>query len=123
MTGQVYRSPAGIGIDHLLRQGAVRTPAKAAIVDDRGSISYGEAEVASNRLARWLVANGVRRGDRVALILPNGIPFIVGELAILRLGAVKVPLNIRGPYRHDGLRRARAGRTLAPAFAHRHGCG
>jgi acyl-CoA synthetase (AMP-forming)/AMP-acid ligase II len=95
MTGQVYRSPAGIGIDHLLRQGAVRTPAKAAIVDDRGSISYGEAEVASNRLARWLVANGVRRGDRVALILPNGIPFIVGELAILRLGAVKVPLNIR----------------------------
>jgi acyl-CoA synthetase (AMP-forming)/AMP-acid ligase II len=95
MTGQSYRSPAGVGIDHLLRQGLIRASEKVAIVDDSGSISYGEAEAASNRLARWFKANGVRRGDRVALILPNGIPFIVAELAILRLGAVKVPLNIR----------------------------
>ncbi len=95
MTSQAYRSPLGVGIDHLLRQGLFRTPEKAAIVDDRGSISFREAEAASNRLARWLAANGVRRGDRVALILPNGIPFIVAELAVLRLGAVKVPLNIR----------------------------
>ena len=90
-----FRSPAGTGIDHLLRRAAGRTPDKVAIADDRGSITFGEAETASNRLARWLAANGVRRGDRVALILPNGIAFVVAELAILRLGAVKVPLNIR----------------------------
>lgn len=90
-----FASPAGTGIDHLLRRAAVRTPGKVAIVDDRGSITFGEAEAASNRLARWLAGRGVRRGDRVALILPNGIAFVVAELAILRLGAVKVPLNIR----------------------------
>jgi fatty-acyl-CoA synthase/long-chain acyl-CoA synthetase len=95
MIGQAFRSPPGIGIDHLLRQGVHRAPDKTAIIDDRASISYLGAEAASNRLARWLSANGVRRGDRVALILPNGIPFVVAELAILRLGAVKVPLNIR----------------------------
>lgn len=95
MTAQDFASPPGAGIDHLLRLGATRTPDKVALVDDYGSITYREAEVASNRLARWLAATGVLRGDRVALILPNGIPFIVAELAVLRLGAVKVPLNIR----------------------------
>jgi fatty-acyl-CoA synthase/long-chain acyl-CoA synthetase len=89
------RSPAGTGIDPLLRRAAQRVPGKVAIADDRGSITFGEAEAASNRLARWLLAQGVNRGDRVALILPNGIAFIVAELAILRIGAVKVPLNIR----------------------------
>jgi acyl-CoA synthetase (AMP-forming)/AMP-acid ligase II len=95
MTGSPFISPPGVGIDHLLRQGVQRTPDKVALVDDRGRVTYREAEVASNRLARWLAANGVRCGDRVALILPNGVPFIVAELALLRLGAVKVPLNIR----------------------------
>ena len=95
MTPQPYASPPGVGIDGLLRHGVFRTPDKVALVDDHGAITYREAEAASNRLARWLAANGVRRGDRVALILPNGIPFVVAELAILRLGAVKVPLNIR----------------------------
>ncbi len=90
-----FRSPAGVGIDDLLRRAARRVPDKVAIVDDHGVIGFGEAEAAANRLARWLLAAGVRRGDRVALILPNGIAFIVAELAILRVGAVKVPLNIR----------------------------
>ncbi len=90
-----FASPPGIGIDHLLRQGALRTPDKTALVDDHGAISYRAAEAAANRLSCWLVAQGIRAGDRVALILPNGIAFIVAEIAILRLGAVKVPLNIR----------------------------
>lgn len=95
MTTPSFASPRGVGIDHLLRQGLARTPDKVALIDDRSEITWRDAEAASNRLARWLLASGVRRGERVALILPNGIPFIVAELAILRLGAVKVPLNIR----------------------------
>lgn len=95
MTSQPYASPPGVGIDGLLRHGIFRAPDKVALVDDNSSITYREAEAASNRVARWLTVNGVRRGDRVALILPNGIPFVVAELAILRVGAVKVPLNIR----------------------------
>ncbi len=95
MTARAFVSPPGVGIDGLLRQGVFRTPDKLALVDDHGAITYREADAASNRLARWLAASGVRRGDRVALILPNGIAFVVAELAILRLGAVKVPLNIR----------------------------
>lgn len=95
MMAPAYVSPPGVGIDALLRHGTFRVPGKVALVDDHGSITYREAEAASNRVARWLAASGVRRGDRVALILPNGIPFVVAELAIMRLGAVKVPLNIR----------------------------
>ena len=95
MTPPAFTSPPGVGIDHLLRQGVFRTPDKVALVDDKVTITYREAEVAANRLARWLGRRGVRAGDRVALILPNSIPFVVAELAILRLGAVKVPLNVR----------------------------
>ena len=48
---------------------------------------------ASSALARLLRARGVRRGDRVALFLDNGIEMVVGVYAALRLGAVFMPVN------------------------------
>ena len=95
-----YRTPPGVGIDHLLRRPALRHPDRVALRDDSGAITYGAAEAQANRLAAWLgeAEDGAPRagkGDRAAIILPNGIPFIVAELALLRLGLVKVPLNIR----------------------------
>ena len=46
-------------------------------------------------MARAFADAGARAGDRAAVILPNAIPFIVAETAMLRSGLVKVPLNIR----------------------------
>jgi len=93
-----YRTPPGVGIDHLLRRPAGSHPDRVALRDDTEAITYGAAETQANRLAAWLgdgAAQRVRKGDRAAIILPNGIAFIVAELALLRLGLVKVPLNIR----------------------------
>ena len=100
MSGAPLRTPPGVGIDHLLRRPASLHAERIALCDDAGAISYGDAEDAANRLARWLTepADGMsraRKGDRVAIILPNAIPFIIAELALLRLALVKVPLNIR----------------------------
>jgi acyl-CoA synthetase (AMP-forming)/AMP-acid ligase II len=100
MTAPGYRTPLGVGIDHLLRRAAQLHPERIALRDDDGAITYGAAEMQANRLAAWLAASAddaprVRKGDRAAIILPNGIPFIVAELALLRLALVKVPLNIR----------------------------
>jgi acyl-CoA synthetase (AMP-forming)/AMP-acid ligase II len=56
-------------------------------------ITYAEAERASARLARGLVARGFGKGSRVAVLAPNGPDFVVWWLAVTRIGAVMVPLN------------------------------
>ena len=95
MTLATFRTPPEVGIDYLLRQAAARGPDKTALIDDAASITFRDLEAAANRLATALTARGVQAGDRAATMLPNCIEFIVAELAFLRLGLVKVPLNIR----------------------------
>src|SRR5206468_3230464 len=56
-------------------------------------ITYAEAERASARLARGLVARGFGKGSRVAVLAPNGPDWVVWWLAVTRIGAVMVPLN------------------------------
>jgi acyl-CoA synthetase (AMP-forming)/AMP-acid ligase II len=91
----VLKTPPGISMQTLLDCPVRRWPEKVALVDDRGALSFAEADVQARRLARALAAAGARPGDRAAVILPNGTPFIVTEAAFLRAGLVKVPLNIR----------------------------
>lgn len=57
------------------------------------SLSYRELDELSSRLAAFFALSGIRRGDCVALHLRNGTEYVVADLAILKLGAVKVPLN------------------------------
>jgi acetyl-CoA synthetase len=64
------------------------------IVDEDGSetkLTYGEVVALSQRLASYLDANGVHRGDRVLLLLGNVAPLWVSMLACIRLGAVMIP--------------------------------
>ncbi len=56
-------------------------------------IRYAEAERASARLARGLLARGFGKGSRVAVLAPNGPDWVVWWLAVTRIGAVMVPLN------------------------------
>jgi acyl-CoA synthetase (AMP-forming)/AMP-acid ligase II len=56
-------------------------------------LGYADAEQASARLAKGLLARGVAKGARVALLFPNGPDFLVAWLAASRIGAVVVPLN------------------------------
>ncbi|WP_246179110.1 AMP-binding protein [Actinomadura decatromicini] len=55
--------------------------------------TVARVEDLTNRLADVLAAHGVRRGDRVAVMLDNGVGFPVAWLAIAKLGAVIVPVN------------------------------
>lgn len=56
-------------------------------------ITYGEAARASARLARALLAHGIGKGSRVAVLAPNGPDWVVWWLAAARIGCVVVPLN------------------------------
>ncbi|MFI6873489.1 AMP-binding protein [Streptomyces sp. NPDC050400] len=68
-------------------------PDRPAIVTDADTLSYRRLDDRSARLAGWLAEHGVRAGDRVGVFLPNGSRFVVALLAVLRLGAVHVPVN------------------------------
>jgi len=61
---------------------------------ERSSYRFSELKEYSDRLANALRANGVKRGDRVAIVLPQTIETIVAHLAIHKLGAVSLPLAI-----------------------------
>ena len=71
------------------RQNAGRT----AVVEGMVAINYEALEKRVAALAGELHNLGIRRGDRVALLLPNGVDFITGYFAIVTAGAVAVPLN------------------------------
>jgi malonyl-CoA/methylmalonyl-CoA synthetase len=72
-----------------------RSPEKAALrLPDGLTLSYAELFGAADRLAASLHARGLRHGDRVAFFLGNSPEFVVAYLAVIRLGAVMVPLNL-----------------------------
>ena len=71
------------------------------VITDTRSWSYRQLQDWSRDLARGLHANGVRAGDRVALVLDNRPEFVAVKLAIARLGATAVPINFQ--YRAEEL--------------------
>ncbi len=83
----------------ILRETAFASPDKPAAVYPGGSLTYGELDALSGRLAAGLRTSGIRPGDVVALQLPNIPQFLVAYFGILKAGGVVVPLNVllKGP--------------------------
>ncbi|WP_325948325.1 non-ribosomal peptide synthetase [Pseudomonas putida] len=74
-----------------------RQPEATALVAGEQTLNYAELARAVERLAGALQSRGVKREDRVALCLPRGLNLPVALLAILRCGAVYVPLAEDAP--------------------------
>ncbi len=68
-------------------------PDHPALLFKGARLSCGELERLSDAFAAALVAVGVEKGDRVALLLPNCPQFVIGQLGAWKAGAVVVPLN------------------------------
>jgi len=68
-------------------------PARPALLAGDIRIAYRELGEASERWCGLLRARGIRQGDRVALLLPNGLDFIAALYGTLSVGAIAVPLN------------------------------
>jgi len=80
-------------IQHFLEQSARRAPGKVALVQDERRVSYARINDLAERLAAWLRVSGVARGDRVVILLGNGLEYVIAYYGILKAGAVAVPLN------------------------------
>src|SRR5688572_12076257 len=82
-------------LPELVRAGASQWPDVEAVVDGEVRLTFPELAAAVDQVARALVAQGVRPGDRVAVWAPNSWRWVVSALGIVTAGAVLVPLNTR----------------------------
>ncbi|MGC5291289.1 beta-ketoacyl synthase N-terminal-like domain-containing protein, partial [Micromonospora sp. DT231] len=80
-------------ISELLRDQADRHADKVAFEDDRRAVTYRGLELRSRRLGGHLVAGGLRRGERVAIFLPNGVAVLESYYAVARAAGVAVPVD------------------------------
>ncbi|MFF4330872.1 AMP-binding protein [Streptomyces sp. NPDC001591] len=75
------------------RAAVARAPRRAALAYFDGRIGYAEADALSDSLAGYLAGRGVRRGDRVAVMLQNTPHFVLAVLAVWKAGGTVVPVN------------------------------
>jgi acetyl-CoA synthetase len=70
-----------------------RTGLRIVAEDEDTALTYGELAARSGQVANWLRGLGVRRGDRVLLMLGNVAPLWEVILAVMKLGAVMIPAS------------------------------
>lgn len=80
-------------VEQFLENSAARFPDKTALICGSERLTYQEVDRHANRLAHALQEAGVRRGDRVVVLLPNSVEAVFAIFAILKAGAVFVVLN------------------------------
>ena len=80
-------------IHHFLEQAAQKRPEHPFLVQEGRPTSYGEVEVAANRVARLLLGEGLSRGDRVGLLCQNSRFYVENYYGVLKAGGIAVPLN------------------------------
>jgi fatty-acyl-CoA synthase len=80
-------------LDGFLERSAAEFPDRPLVITDDRTISYAETAAWSRRLADGLAALGVRRGDRVGMVMANFLEFTPLKFAIARAGAVAIPFN------------------------------
>ncbi|NLV16286.1 MAG: long-chain fatty acid--CoA ligase [Syntrophomonadaceae bacterium] len=77
----------------ILRISANAEPDKAAIDFYGSRITYWELQIQVIRLANAMIASGVKKGDRIGLLLANSPQFVISFWALLHTGAIAVNLN------------------------------
>jgi fatty-acyl-CoA synthase len=99
-------------------------PDNPAILYEERTLSYRELDQAANRYAHWANAQGIHRGDVVALLMENRPEYLAAWLGLLKVGAsaALINTNLRGhPLAHSfsivGARHAIVGAELAANYA------
>ncbi len=102
--------PASTLLD-FVRESAAHVPDAPALFFKGTQLSNAELHRLSDRFAASLLREGVARGDRVALLLPNSPQFLIAELGAWKAGATVLPLNpmytggeLVEPLRHAGVK-------------------
>src|SRR5512139_3357222 len=84
-----------MNVKHLIERSAKQYPDHLALVYKDTRRTFRELNDRTNRLANGLLGLGIRKGDRVGMLLRNCCEFIEVDLALSRTGIVRVPCNAR----------------------------
>jgi long-chain acyl-CoA synthetase len=84
---------AGTTLVDVFRRSCERFASRPAFHNLGTTLSYAEVDARSRDFAAWLTANGMRKGERIALMLPNVLQFPVALFGALRAGLVVVNTN------------------------------
>lgn len=109
---EVYRG--GTNLYTLLAIAAARWPARTAMIDDDGAISYGELQEKTESLARGLALDGVGPGQAVGIMCRNGRNFAASAFAAALVGADVVLVNTE--FRVNALAGALRSHEIATVF-------
>ncbi len=77
----------------MFEEQAARDPAASAVVFGDASVSYAELNERANKLAHYLIANGIGEGQLAIVCLERSIEMIIAVLGILKAGAAYVPVD------------------------------
>ncbi|MGH7768402.1 MAG: AMP-binding protein, partial [Candidatus Binatia bacterium] len=77
----------------LLRQRAYDHPKNPLLISKDGHVTYADFQREVYRVANAFLRLGVRKGDKVALLLPNCPEFLLAVFAAAEIGSVFVPIN------------------------------
>ncbi|AIG79241.1 Hypothetical protein AJAP_32135 [Amycolatopsis japonica] len=108
---------SGTTVPELFRRRVAESPDAVAVVDGERTLSYAELDRESDGLAGYLASRGVRRGDRVGVVMERGADLLVALLAIWKAGAAQVPVNVDYPAERIERMLADSGAALAICVA------
>ncbi|MDX5310240.1 MAG: amino acid adenylation domain-containing protein, partial [Rhodococcus sp. (in: high G+C Gram-positive bacteria)] len=108
--------PGGTLAD-ILALAARRDPAAVALRFDGRSVSYGDLDATSSRLARILISRGVGPEDRVAVAVPRSIESVTALWAVVKAGAAFVPVDPTYPTERIAYMLSDSGAVLGIATA------
>ncbi|UPL08773.1 Gramicidin S synthase II [Pseudomonas sp. IsoF] len=89
--------PRECAVQRLFEQRVARHPLALAAAHGDQAVDYATLNERANRLAHYLMGTGVAPGACVAVLLPRSLQLLVAQLAVLKCGAVYVPLDIHAP--------------------------
>jgi long-chain acyl-CoA synthetase len=88
-----HLEPPQFSLQEILHKTAKEFPQKTSVVYGGREITYAQLEALSNRFALSLVKLGVKKGDRIAIFLPNIPQFIIAYFGVLGAGAVVTAIS------------------------------
>ena len=80
-------------LQDLLENAAAASPDRIAVVHGEERRSYRYIDENANRIAHALLKAGVKKGDRVGILMPNSVNYICSYFAISKVGGIAVPIN------------------------------
>lgn len=84
-----------MNIPYYLEMYSRKSPNKVFLKTEVDEYTYKEMNDAANKLASGMEGHGIESGDKVIILLNNGYEFVVSYFALLKIGAIVVPTNVK----------------------------